>query len=186
MADAAQTTRDRLLDAARALFTTTGFHATTTPMLARHAGVAEGTIYRHFPSKEALLNVAYQDAQRWGMTMVRDVASGPATPVGDRLATLGRIWLAAAQDDPARMRMLLGSRAATDLDDASRAAANELRQGLEHLIARGKQEGTVRAGVVELWTAVWLTLVSFAVEQVASREWTATHPHAIATLDAAW
>ncbi|HEY4100612.1 MAG TPA: TetR/AcrR family transcriptional regulator [Gemmatimonadales bacterium] len=186
MAEAPQTTRDRLLEAARALFTTTGFHATTTPMIARHAGVAEGTIYRHFPSKEALLNVAYQEVQRWGATLVRDAGNSTAPTVGDRLTALGRVWLAAAQDDPARMRMLLGPRAAADLDDASRASSVELRQGLEHLIARGKQEGTVRAGVVELWTAVWLTLVSFAVEQVASREWTATHPHAIATLDAAW
>ena len=40
--------------------------------------------------------------------------------------------------------------------------------------------------MVELWTSVWLTLVAFAAERVASREWTASHPHALATLDAAW
>ena len=63
MADNAPTTRDRLLEAARELFTTLGYHATTTPILAKRAGVAEGTIYRHFPSKQALLNAAYQDEQ---------------------------------------------------------------------------------------------------------------------------
>ena len=179
-------TRDRLLEAARELFTTTGYHATTTPILARRAGVAEGTIYRHFPSKQALLNSAYQDAQRWGVTTVREVSGGAARPVGLRLTALGRTWLEAAEKDAPRIRMMLGWRLAAELDESSRTAAGELRQGLEHLIAHGKQEGSVRAGVVELWTAVWLTLVAFAAERVASREWTAAHPHALATLEAAW
>ena len=186
MPETGQTTRDRLLEAARELFTTIGYHATTTPMLAKRAGVAEGTIYRHFPSKQALLNAAYQDVQRWGVAGVREVTTGTARSVGERLNLLGRKWLACAEKNPSRVRLLLGWRHTRELDELSRAAAADLRHGLEHLIAHGKQEGSVRAGVVELWTAVWLTLVAFATERVASREWSATHPHALATLDAAW
>lgn len=185
MADAAPTTRDRLLEAARELFTTAGYHATTTPMLARHAGVAEGTIYRHFPSKDALLNAAYQEAQQAGTARLRELADGPGR-TDERLAVLGQEWLALAEADPARMRLLLGWQLPGELNEASKAAAAELRQELERLIARGKQEGSIRAGLVELWTMIWLTLVSAAVLRVASREWTARHPHAIATLDAAW
>jgi AcrR family transcriptional regulator len=186
MTDVGQTTRDRLLRAARELFTTVGYHATTTPILARRAGVAEGTIYRHFASKQALLNAAYQETQRWGMTTVRVVSGGGSRSVGERLTSLGRHWLDRAEHDPAQLRLLLGWKLPGVLDEASRLAASDVRQGLEHLIALGKQEGTVRAGVVELWTSVWFTLVTFAAEKVASREWTATHPHALATLDAAW
>lgn len=186
MADAGQTTRDRLLEAARELFTTTGYHATTTPIIARRAGVAEGTIYRHFPSKQALLNAAYQEVQRWGIAGVREATTATDRTVGERLNLLGRKWLQCAEADPARARLLLGWRHTRELDEVSRAAAAELRYGLEHLIAHGKQEGSVRAGVVELWTAVWLALVAFAIERVASREWSAGHPHALATLDAAW
>lgn len=186
MSDPEHTTRDRLLEAARELFTTTGYHATTTPILARRAGVAEGTIYRHFPSKQALLNAAYQEVQQWGAASVREAAAGSGRSVGLRLTALGRKWLECAESDPARIRLLLGWRLTRELDEPSRAAAGEVRHGLEHLIAHGKQEGSVRAGVVELWTSVWLTLVTFAAERVASREWTANHPHALATLDAAW
>ncbi|HRP09131.1 MAG TPA: hypothetical protein PLL69_11660, partial [Gemmatimonadales bacterium] len=57
---------------------------------------------------------------------------------------------------------------------------------LDLLVAQGKQEGSIRAGVVELWTLVWLTLVIAAVERVASGEWSIRHPHTLATLDAAW
>lgn len=185
MADAAATTRDRLLEAARELFTTDGYYATTTPMLAKRAGVAEGTIYRHFPSKQALLNAAYQDVHRWGSEQVRASTAVPGR-TGDRLMSLGQGWLAAAEQDPARLRLLFAWRLTSELDAASVEAAKEFQQELQRLIAHGKQEGTVRAGVVELWTMVWLTLVSAAVERVASREWPARHPHAAATLEAAW
>lgn len=185
MADAALTTRDRLLEAARELFTTEGYHATTTPMLARQAGVAEGTIYRHFPSKHALLNAAYQDVHQWGTAMVQAETEGTGR-IPDRMARLGRVWLEQAEAEPARMRLLLAWRLESELDDASKLAAHELRLGLERMMAVGKQEGSVRAGVVELWATVWLTLVTAAVERVSSREWTPSHPHSLAMLEAAW
>lgn len=185
MAEAATTTRDRLLEAARELFTTAGYHATTTPVLAGRAGVAEGTIYRHFPSKHALLNAAFQDVQRWGTAAVTAIAEG-AGKTPDRLARLGQEWLATAELDPARMRLLLAWRLPTELDETSHHAAQGLHAAIERIIALGKQEGSVRAGVVELWASVWLTLVTSAVERVAAREWTARHPHALATLEAAW
>ncbi len=185
MAEAAATTRDRLMEAARELFTTAGYHATTTPVLAGRAGVAEGTIYRHFASKHALLNAAYREVQGWGTEMVALAAEGPGR-TGDRLARLGQQWLAAAEGDPARMRLLLAWRLSAELDESSRHAAVAFRQGVERIIALGKQEGSVRAGVVELWASVWLTLVTSAVERVASQEWHARHPHALATLEAAW
>lgn len=185
MADNAATTRDRLLEAARELFTADGYHATTTPLLARRAGVAEGTIYRHFPSKQALLNAAYQDVHRWAAEQVRASATIPGG-TGERLMSLGQSWVTMAGQDPARLRLLFAWRLPAELDAASLQATEEFQQELQRLIAHGKQEGSVRAGVVELWTMVWLTLVSAAVERVASREWPPRHPHAAATLEAAW
>ncbi len=185
MAEAVSTTRDRLLSAARELFTSEGYHAATTPVLAARAGVAEGTIYRHFSSKQALLNAVYQDVQQWGSATIREVAEFPGrTP--ERLARLATTWLAAAEADPPRVLMLLAWPLTGELDDASRQAGRDFRAQLEHLIAVGKQEGTIRAGVVELWTVVWLTLVTAAATRVATREWSPRHPHALATLEAAW
>ncbi|MGW5345149.1 TetR/AcrR family transcriptional regulator [Streptomyces sp. NPDC004050] len=52
-ADAARN-RARLLDAATEVFTTRGV-GVTTEEIARTAGVGVGTLFRHFPTKEALL-----------------------------------------------------------------------------------------------------------------------------------
>ncbi len=52
--------RDDILDAALRLYARRGFHGTTMPDLAHEAGVGAGTIYRHFDSKESLVNSLYQ------------------------------------------------------------------------------------------------------------------------------
>jgi AcrR family transcriptional regulator len=48
-------TQTRILKAARKLFARRGFDATTTRELALEAGVAEGTLFRHFENKKAIL-----------------------------------------------------------------------------------------------------------------------------------
>ncbi|MBW4424553.1 MAG: TetR/AcrR family transcriptional regulator [Nostoc desertorum CM1-VF14] len=48
-------TRTRILQAAQRLFASKGFDGTTTRDLAQAAGVAEGTLFRHFPNKKAIL-----------------------------------------------------------------------------------------------------------------------------------
>ncbi|MDY7016391.1 MAG: TetR/AcrR family transcriptional regulator [Cyanobacteriota bacterium] len=48
-------TRSRILSAALRLFARQGYDATTTKDLAAAAGVAEGTLFRHFANKKAIL-----------------------------------------------------------------------------------------------------------------------------------
>lgn len=48
-------TRTRILEAAQRLFASKGFDGTTTRDLAQTAGIAEGTIFRYFPNKKAIL-----------------------------------------------------------------------------------------------------------------------------------
>ena len=48
-------TRAALLGAALELFARQGYEATTTAAIARRAGVSEMTLFRHFPTKDALL-----------------------------------------------------------------------------------------------------------------------------------
>lgn len=50
--------RRRILEAALDLFARNGFHRTSTRQIARAAGVAEGTIFNHFPTKKDLLVAA--------------------------------------------------------------------------------------------------------------------------------
>src|SRR5713226_8934393 len=76
----ADLTRQRLVRAALELFSTRGYEATTTAEIARKAGVAEGTIYRHFQSKQHLLNELYRGAARWALRLVQEAESAGGDP----------------------------------------------------------------------------------------------------------
>lgn len=55
--------RQAILDAALVMFAEQGFHGTSVPDVAKEAGVATGSIYRYFTSKEQLVNALYQQAK---------------------------------------------------------------------------------------------------------------------------
>lgn len=65
-------TRERILDAALALFAERGFHGTSMPALAERAEVASGTPYRHFEGKEQIVNEVYRRAKRALMAALLD------------------------------------------------------------------------------------------------------------------
>ncbi len=57
----AQRNYDRLLAAATAAFTERGADDVSLEEIARRAGVGIGTLYRHFPTRQALLEAVYRD-----------------------------------------------------------------------------------------------------------------------------
>jgi AcrR family transcriptional regulator len=59
----AKRNHDRVLAAAREAFAETGV-STSLEAVARRAGVGIGTLYRHFPSRQALLEAVYLDEVR--------------------------------------------------------------------------------------------------------------------------
>ena len=87
----ARRNRDRILGAAIRHFSAHGVGASLEE-IAREAGVGAGTLYRHFPSREALLAAVLRDRQA---ELVR--ASRAAQAIADPDAALGR-WLEALQD----------------------------------------------------------------------------------------
>lgn len=179
-------TRQKLLRAALELFTGEGFLASTTPVIAQRAGVAEGTIYRHFSSKEHLLNEVFRGTQRWATGVVKEVDGERALKARERLGRIARRFVETAERDPAGARMLFRRRDEQYLDPPSRDAAREFREAVQQVVASGKADGMVRAGPAELWTSIWLAIVAFIIERVAARDWTLDQPQVEQAIDAAW
>ena len=61
---------EAILEAALPLFVERGFYGTAVPAVADRAGVAAGTIYHHFASKEAMVNALYR---RWKESIARTI-----------------------------------------------------------------------------------------------------------------
>lgn len=61
-AEAKSATRQRILQAAARLFVTEGWHKTTTRDIAQGAGIATGTLFNYFPTKEAIVAALMAEA----------------------------------------------------------------------------------------------------------------------------
>ncbi len=56
--------REKILKAALHLFVEFGFHGTPTSKIANKAGVANGTLFHYFATKEALIIALYIDIKQ--------------------------------------------------------------------------------------------------------------------------
>ncbi len=177
-------TRERLVRAALDLFTTQGYHASTTPQVARRAGVAEGTIYRHFTSKEQLLNEIYRGAARMFTQIVEQTPAG--SPCRTRMNKIADGWAQVAVADPPLVKLVFVSPPTGLLDEKSRESFEQLRVELEKVVASGKAGGEIRPGPAYLWTDVWLQLVRLMLERVATQEWATQHSAPKQVIDSAW
>ncbi|MEP2829973.1 TetR/AcrR family transcriptional regulator [Parvibaculum sp.] len=72
-------TRRSILDAARDLVAEGGFAAVQMTEVAKKAGVATGTLYRYFSSKEALCRQVFREVSTREMGMLAEIASGDET-----------------------------------------------------------------------------------------------------------
>lgn len=56
--------REKLIEAALKLFCEKGFQNTSTANISKEAGVATGTLFLYFPSKEELINTLYKEKKQ--------------------------------------------------------------------------------------------------------------------------
>jgi AcrR family transcriptional regulator len=97
--------RERLIRAARELFQTKGFQATTTSEIAELADVAKGTLFFHAKSKEALLVMMFQE--QVGDAIRRAFAKVPDAPFIDQLMHVFGVMLRQNQRDLALARIFV-------------------------------------------------------------------------------
>jgi len=132
-ADAARN-REKVLRAAREAFAESGYGVPLDEIAVR-AGVGPGTVYRHFPAKEALFEAVVTARVE---DLIAD-ARGRADAADPGEAFFG--FLA---------RMAEESAAKRDLPDAisiAGALREDLHAALDVLLRRARQAGAVRAGV---------------------------------------
>ncbi|HEV8380050.1 MAG TPA: TetR/AcrR family transcriptional regulator [Gemmatimonadales bacterium] len=182
---AAELTRQRVIRAALELFTTRGYHDTTTAQIAKKAGIAEGTIYRHFASKQQLVNELYRAAQRWALKVAQEKGRDAEAARAQLTAVAHGLIDGAAHDTPI-VKLGLLERLDAVLDDESRKTEREFRLALERVVAEGKAQGSVRAGAVEIWAGVWLATIRHALEKVVGGDWKPGDAGVRLVIDAAW
>jgi AcrR family transcriptional regulator len=138
----ARRNHERLVAAAREAFTEHGAEAHLDD-IARRASVGPGTLYRHFPSREALLAAVYRDDLEAFAARAGELAE--RLPPGAALHAWLRLQL-----DYIKAKRGLGSAVKTMLSNDSETLAwckDTMREALRGLLTSAQDAGAVRKDV---------------------------------------
>lgn len=137
--------REAIMTAALELFVERGFYGTAVPEIAERAGVGAGTIYRHFESKEALVNELYREhKQRFGQAALDDF---PATaPTREQFRVLWMRMARFAVDHPSSFVFLELHHHARYLDARSRAVEQQMTALFRQVVVAAQARGELKSG----------------------------------------
>jgi AcrR family transcriptional regulator len=158
---------EAILGAALELFVERGFHGTSVPSVADRAGVAAGTIYHYFASKEALVNALYQ---RWKMEIgARLIEDFPLDrPVREQFRTIWERMADFALKHPKELAFLELHHHGSYLDDTSKAVESRILEFGLAMIGRAQAQQALKplpaALLVELVDGAFLGVFRAAVE----------------------
>jgi TetR/AcrR family fatty acid metabolism transcriptional regulator len=164
--------RERILDAAVVEIARRGYGATTVAMIARRAGVADGTIYLYFRNKDDIL------AQLFARAMGRFIEEGRRRLEGladahERLrAIVGlHLELVGRDRDLAIITQVELRHSLHVLEELSRAQVGEYLGIIAGVVDQGRRDGRFRADVDPLFAAkaVFGVLDEMATDWILSR-----------------
>lgn len=173
-------TRQRLIRAITALGAREGLQAATTAAIAREAGVAEGTLYRHFSGKEALAVEAFRAVKRGTYEAVtRGYDTSASVP-----ARFRHLWLAGFRryrDDTAAFRF------AKRFMESAYAAVDggEAHEPMVGVLSRLRQDGIAEGTVKDLPQDLLIALFYAPISQMLYAELNGGHQWTDEELEAA-
>jgi len=134
---------EAILGAALELFVDRGFHGTSVPSVAERAGVASGTIYHYFASKEALVNALYK---RWKSEIsARIIPDFPfPRPVREQFRTIWERMADFALTHPKELAFLELHHHGSYLDDESKRIENQTLEFGVAMIERAQAQESLK------------------------------------------
>jgi AcrR family transcriptional regulator len=160
-------TKEAILEAAVGVFLAQGFAAASMDQIRQAAGVSNGSLYHHFPTKAALADALYAHTLR-GFHAQMFAAVGPRTSAQNGVKGLIRVYVQWVLANPGPARLLHDLRAGGALTAGGEwAGANAEGFGrLAQWIAAQVEAGHMR----DLPFGVWMALV-FAPVMALTRQW---------------
>ena len=143
----AQRNRDRLVEVAVAVFAERGIDASLEE-IARRAGVGIGTLYRHFPTREHLVEVVYRrEAEALCAAAGELAGKHPSQVALEQWMQRFVDYIATKRGLATSLRILLTTNS-TLFSDTSGRVSQALRQLVEAAVAEGTIRGDVDASDV--------------------------------------
>lgn len=135
-------TRQRILDCTHRLVIEGGFRNAQITQVASLAGVATGTIYRHFASKEELFAEIFRETTRREVQKVAESLALPGNAI-DRLDQALRQFAARALNQPVKAWALIAEPVDPTVETERLAHRKAYAELFEQAIREGMEEGTI-------------------------------------------
>src|SRR5918997_1272353 len=133
--------RERIVDAALDQLAEGGYASASVASVARRAGVATGTVYRHFPSKGDLFAEVFRRASQRELDVVVEVSEADGRSAAERVAAAVEAFCRRALAGPVLAYALI----AEPVDPAVESERLRFRIGYRDAFARVLEDG-VREG----------------------------------------
>jgi AcrR family transcriptional regulator len=133
--------RERIVSAALDQLADGGYGSASVQVVAARAGVATGTVYRHFPSKGQLFAEVFRRASEREMAVFAEVVADEARPPEQRIAAAIEAFARRALAGPTRAYALI----AEPVDPAVEAERLVFRRGYRDVLVSVLEDG-VAAG----------------------------------------
>ena len=128
--------RERIVDAALDQLAEGGYASASVAAVARRSGVATGTLYRHFPSKQDLFAEVFRRAAQREVDALR-ATTGRGESAANRLAAWVEAFVRRALAEPVRAYALI----AEPVDPAIEAERLIFRRAYADLFAQALRDG---------------------------------------------
>ncbi len=140
--------RERILAAAERVFARRGFFASRVSEIAKDAGVADGTIYLYFKSKDDLLISLFENRMKQVNAAMRTAIASATKPV-DQLRALIKTYLQLIHDEPAAAEVLTIElrQSSKFMKEYENAEFADFLRMLGGVIAKGQAAGDLDDGI---------------------------------------
>jgi TetR/AcrR family fatty acid metabolism transcriptional regulator len=137
--------RERIIAAAATLFGDKGYHNTTTAEIAESAGVAAGTIYIYFSSKEELLVAVFEEFLGVHMDRLREGVARETGPEA-KLRRLLKLGLELMEQNPDSARIFLSQlrQSTSMIKMVVKRSSRAYKDIIEGVLEEGMREGFCR------------------------------------------
>jgi AcrR family transcriptional regulator len=136
----ARRNRERVLAAAEDVFSKMGLRAQVEEV-ARRAGVGVGTVCRHFPTKQALIEAVLEAMYESLLDEARRALEQPDPGVAFHT------FVHALSEFQARHRALAEHMAEIDLSESAQSVRDSLRVAIDELVTRAQDAGAIRSDI---------------------------------------
>jgi AcrR family transcriptional regulator len=134
-------TRERILDAALAQLAAGGYASAAMQPIAARAGIATGTLYRHFPSKAALFAEVFRRGSQREMGLIEDAARADGRGAAERIGAAVEVFAVRALAAPTRAYAFIAEPVDPAVEETRLAFRRAIRDHLRAILDEGVRDG---------------------------------------------